>query len=148
VKSTFFWELAGTGMVERCFGVLVWGCDNLLGERRIDFKVGKVGILDVATSSGTVVAARLFMEVDRVKPCFAGLMLTGSIGTAGSDLFNCACGNFEGDLGIAVEGRETERTGLTLLERGRVDGLLAVELLSVIRTEEAFVGDRSLLDTG
>ena len=142
-------------MVERCFGVLVWSCDSLLGERRIDFRVGKVGILELAASSGAVIAARLFVETDRVKPCFAGLVLTVSNGTVGSCLFACACGSFEGDNGAAVEGRDTERTVLTLFERGRADSLFGVKPLSVARTEDAFVGeggafvgDRSLLDTG
>lgn len=65
MKSTFFCELAGSGIVECCFGVVACGCEDFLGERRIDLKLAMVGILDLGTSSGAVVTARLLVDADR-----------------------------------------------------------------------------------
>jgi len=67
---------------------------------------------------------------------------------AGSGLFSCACGSFDGDMGIAVVGRGTGRTDLTLFDRGRVEGLFGVDVLSAGRAVDALVGDSSLLETG
>lgn len=135
-------------MVELCFGVFVGGCEGFLGERRIDLRLAMVGIRDLTTSSGTFVAARLFVEADRARPCFGGDMLTTSAGMAGSGLFSCACGSFDGDIGTAVEGRETDRIDLILFDRGSADALFGVDVLSATLAADAFVGDNILLETG
>lgn len=135
-------------MVDFCFGVFVSGCEDFLGERRIDLRLAIVGILDLGASSGASVGARLLVDVDRVRPCLAGDAAAISVGIAGSGLFSCACGSFDGDMGAAVSGRETDRIDFTLFDRGRADGLFGVDVVSAVRAADAFVGDKSLLETG
>lgn len=75
-------------MVDLCFGVFVSGCEDFLGERRIDLRLAMVGILDLGASSGASMGARLLVDVDRVRPCLAGDAAAISAGIAGSGLFN------------------------------------------------------------
>lgn len=135
-------------MVGLCLGVFVCGCEDFLGERRMDRRLAMVGILDLGASSGAMVGARLFVDMDRVRPCLAGDVVVECVGMAGSGLSSCACDTFDGDMGAAAEGRETDRMDFTLFERGRADGLFGVDVVSATRAVDAFVGDKSLVETG
>ena len=71
VKSTFFCELAGTGIDVTCFGVAAWVVVAFLrGDLRIDLRLAIIGILEEPASLAS--GAKLLVDSERTRPTLDG----------------------------------------------------------------------------
>ena len=61
---------------------------------------------------------------------------------------NCGCAGFVGEGSATADGRDTDRTDFTELDRSNAEGLAGVDVPSAVLAADALVGDSSRLDTG
>ena len=145
MKSTFFWDDAVAGAaVDKRFGVAVEAAEMFFffGDRRIR------DLDDCFAGVGS--PARLFVEFDRVRPCFTGDVADGCLGgSGGRALLSCTWGSFAGDSDpSAADCRGTHLMDLTPFDCGSADGFTGVDEPPAARAAEAFVGERRRLETG
>ena len=90
MKSTFFCEEAGTGIVVACFGVF-W--PNFWGDRRMDLNPAIVGIFEVVSCE---VGAAVFSGVDFLPKRKGDDCVCFGVGEGGSGLSSCGA-SFDGE---------------------------------------------------